>query len=710
MPRPLSLLPALVAVAATAAPAFAAPAVVPAHAPAARATAAAPAVEDDPLQVTIDTLTPGEVPRRGRIAMRGTVTNVSDERWRAINVHAFVGGSPMTTAEELDQAALVPSDADVGGRILVPGTFDSIGSLDPGESAPFSVRLARGDLPVELPGVYWFGAHALGNTTEVRDGVADGRARTFLPLVSATRRRVDTALVIPVRRPVRYSRSGRVVRPGQWAADLSTGGSLHALAELGAAAGSRPVTWLVDPAVLDAVRHLVAGNQPRSIEGAQDRPAAADPSSSPEDGTTPAEPESGEAEPEPEAPPNVAAGPGQDWLDRLEVAMAGDQVLALPFGDTDVAAATDHGSELLQRALVRSGPELESLGGATRSAVAPPGGQLPPEALAGLPRATVTVLSDQLLPDPSPAAAYDVGGQRVLVADSGASLGGPGPQDPLGTVAMRQRLLAEAALRVLGERRTPLLVVLPAGWRPEDPLGFFSGLEVDWVRLTGPPSLTDRRELDPQRLSYPAAQRAAELPAANLEAAEELLVAGRTLANVLTDNDTLADRVADEALASLSYGNRPVAEEIRTLVAGSTQWLIRRTSSVKVRAPRGVTLSSASGGFAATLINRLDEPVTVSLKAITDAALSVETPRQIDLAARGSQTVVLDAQATSPGVHYVELVVTDDSGTPLGSSARVPVRSAQVSEVIWVILGVGVGLLFLAIMVRLVRRVRSERR
>ena len=122
-----------------------------------------------------------------------------------------------------------------------------------------------------------------------------------------------------------------------------------------------------------------------------------------------------------------------------------------------------------------------------------------------------------------------------------------------------------------------------------------------------------------------------------------------------------------------------------------------------------MTLSSAAGGFATTLTNRLDHPVTISLKAITDASLSVDTPPTIDLTARGSQTVVLEATTTTPGVHYVRLVVTDDAGAPLGSSATLPVRSAQVSQVIWLILGVGVGLLFLAIAVRLVRRIRSDR-
>ena len=87
----------------------------------------------------------------------------------------------------------------------------------------------------------------------------------------------------------------------------------------------------------------------------------------------------------------------------------------------------------------------------------------------------------------------------------------------------------------------------------------------------------------------------------------------------------------------------------------------------------------------------------------------MDTPARIDLPPRGSQSVLLDARAGRPGVHYVRLVVTDDTGSPLGSSATLPVRAAQVSQVIWLILGVGVGLLFLAIAVRLVRRIRSER-
>ncbi len=60
-------------------------------------------------------------------------------------------------------------------------------------------------------------------------------------------------------------------------------------------------------------------------------------------------------------------------------------------------------------------------------------------------------------------------------------------------------------------------------------------------------------------------------------------------------------------------------------------------------------------------------------------------------------------------MQYARVVVTDEAGTPLGAAQRVAIRSAQVSGVIWLILGVGVGLLFLAIAIRLVRRIRRER-
>jgi hypothetical protein len=54
-------------------------------------------------------------------------------------------------------------------------------------------------------------------------------------------------------------------------------------------------------------------------------------------------------------------------------------------------------------------------------------------------------------------------------------------------------------------------------------------------------------------------------------------------------------------------------------------------------------------------------------------------------------------------------VVTDEEGRPLGSSTDLPIRAAQVSELIWYLMGGGVLLLFSAIGVRLFRRIRGHR-
>ena len=711
MPRPPSL-PALVAVAATAAftlpvPAAAGP-VWAASAPV-RAAAAAPVAEDDdPLQVSIDALTPGEVPQRGPVRMRGTVTNVSDERWRAINVHAFVGDVPMTTTEELAEARLVPVEADVGERIVIPGTFDGVGGLAPGERTTFAVGLRRDQIPAEAAGVYWFGAHALGTATEGRDGVADGRARTFLPLVPESKDTVDASLVIPLRRSILHDRSGRLVREGGWARDLSPGGALRELVDLGAAAGNRPLTWLVDPALADAVQRLADGNRPRSLADTLEDDVEPGGTPSSEDSTDPSESPSADPDQPPTAA-SVAAPPAAEWLDRLGDALDNGRVLALPYGDLDVSAAEDHGPRLLRDARLRVGDQLDLLDVPTLPAVAPPAGYLSTEALDRLPDGTITLLSDQMLPEGEDGTVLDVDDRRVLFAASGAAEGGPGPDDPLGTIALRQRILAEAAVRLFDERRPPLLVMLPQTWDPDSPKAFFRGLGVPWFSLTDATSLLSDRPLAAEELDYPAEQRAAELPAANFETGQQLAEAGQTLANMLTANDQVDQAVLDEVLTSLSYGNRGVAEQALSRSEQSLAWVERRTRSVRVQAPPGVTLSSARGKIGTTVTNRLDHPVTISLKAITDASLSIDTPSSISLPPGDSQTVLLDARTTSPGVHYVRLVVTDDTGAPLGSSARLPVRSAQVSEVIWLILGVGVGLLFLAIAVRLVRRIRSER-
>jgi hypothetical protein len=726
--HPWSLLPALLAVAATTIPgaAFAEPSLalpdqdhpVPAsHRAAAtvqHASHPAPQRDEADLGVTIDALSPSYLPAQGPVRVNGTLTNNTDERWTAINVHLFIGNAPITSSEELAEATELDPAEPVGDRITASGTFATVTSLEPGASAQFSIKVSRSDLGVTLPGVYWFGVHALGESSQPRDDIADGRARTFLPLVPRGSGSVNTALVIPIRHEVRYSPSGQILDTRAWARTLDTGGSLRSLVDFGAAAGSSPVSWLIDPAVPDAVRDLVAGNPARPLdETAVAVPGGTDPASpSPEPGQS----DGGSPSAEPGgAPPsgrkNPASEPGAAWLLRLRASLgADDQVLTLPYGDVDVSAAAVRDPEMYEQARRRTGAQLDSWNVDTTPAVGSPSGYLRPEALRMIAPQSTTLVTDQMFGLPAPPVAQ-VSGRTVTVTSSGVAAGGPGPDDPLGLMAMRQQILSEAALRLLSPGKRPLVVVLPPDWKPEGATGFFSGLDVPWLELTDVGSVTTEpgESVDRDQLNYPESQVARELDAANFSSADDLIRIGRTLDQVLVRNDAVGDEVLSEALNGLSFSSREHPDASRAEADRSRQRISRQLSSIRVDAPPAVTLSSTTGRFSATIANNLDQPVRVRVESLADEPLTISDTDSIEVAAGGRSSILLEAATTQLGVHNVRLVVTSEDGTPLGSSANLPVRSAQVSQVIWLILGTGVALLFGAIVVRLVRRLRRAR-
>ncbi|WP_372727244.1 DUF6049 family protein [Nocardioides sp.] len=701
MVRPPSLLPALAAVVIT----VTAPLLT---APSSASSRPAPARNDAPLSVSIDDLAPSVVPRSGPVRMSGSVTNTDDETWYGINVHAFISGQPITTLSDLEATTDVAPGAPTGERITAPGTFDTISSLEPGESAQFSVRVPRRDLEVTLPGVYWFGAHAIGEGPEPRDSTADGRARTFLPLVPEARRRpVDTALVVPVRHHVDHAPDGSLVDLGRWAATFGSEGRLRRLVDFGAAAGSRPITWLVDPAVVDAAHALDQGNPPRSLASTVAPTGAPEPTGSPS-----AEPdEGGEATPPSGLDPDLpaAADAAGTWLARLREGLRGSQVLSLPYGDLDVAAAAEIAPDLYSRSRNRTSTQLADWGVSTSPAVAPPGGFLSTAALELVGDDATVLISDDAVPGPTPSVAR-VDGATVVPTSSAAATGGPGPNDPRSLVAMRQRIVAEAAVRALSDPAQPLVLVLPRKFAPASSTGFFEGLDLDWLRLTTLADIAQRRgrAVDPAEIVYPRAEARRQLDAANFSSANALIDSGESLQRVLSENKQIAGEVTGEALTDVSYTSRRRPNAARSSADRSRSWIDAQLASVRVDAPRAVTLSSEEGRFAATLTNGLDHPATVRIEAVTDGPLTISGPTRVEIGPGARTTVLLNATTTALGVNNVTLVVTDLAGNPLGSTDTVPIRSAQVSRAIWLILGTGIGLLFTAIGVRLVRRVRSR--
>ncbi len=358
---------------------------------------------------------------------------------------------------------------------------------------------------------------------------------------------------------------------------------------------------------------------------------------------------------------------------------------------------------------------LTDWGFPTTPALASPSGYLDANGFDVADDDALALLSDRAFgaeefPSGAPGVA-EIDDHTVAVTSYGASTGGPGPDPRLSPVALRQRLLSEAAVRMLeGGRRAPLVVVLPAELDAEGADQFWTGLDAPWIDLTTVEDAVGDtgRTVDADDLTYPESQEDFELDATIFNELDALLESGRTFQNLLTENTTIADQVTQEGLSGVSYSVRADPTVGVEVLARSRAWIERRQRAIGISAPPGVTLSSAMGSFSVTVTNPLTEPVTVRIEATTDRGAIVNSGDPVVLGPESRTTVVLDAQTNRPGVHNVRLVLTDVDGTPLGATAQIPVRSGQVGTVIWLIIGTGVGVLFVAIAIRLYRRFRRQ--
>ncbi|GAA3548890.1 DUF6049 family protein [Nocardioides daeguensis] len=696
---------------------------------------------DPPLEVSIDALTPGVLPRSGPLVISGTVTNVDLDTWQRVNLYPMFGSTapPMTAEKQLASAIATDPEAEVGQRYTEDLEVRAeVASLGPGESAEYTIRIPQRVLRLQFPnpttGVYWFGVHALGENADGRDTLADGRARTFLPYVApGAGQAVDTAIVVPLRGRVAHSADGELGRTSWWDAALSPEGSLGGPLAFGAAGGTTPMTWLVDPAVPDAVSQLASGNPVREIAPAA---PAGEPSGS--ESPSPSESQSGDddageggddaadvgnATLEPDSPLVRSA---QSWMRNAGTLLPDDTVAVLPYGDPDLAAAARALPSLYGTARKHPTATLDAWGVEGTPVVASRNGYLDAAAIGKVDDDATVLLGDQVFgadafPDGPPAGPL-VGDRPVVPTSTATARGGPGPDPALAPVALRQRLLSEATVRILAagdERPAPLAVVLPSSIDAAGADEFWTGLDPALVRPVDLPTLTRTdelaadpgdpgRQVDPDDLTYPEGQVAAQLDASVLDEAGALIRSGRSLQSILGEEYTIGTTLVGEALAGTSYAMRDDADAAPRL-ARSRSWVSDQLDKVSIDAPQGVTLSSSSGSFNVAIRNTLDHAVTVRIEAATDSDATIKAANPIVLAANSRSSVPISADMHGTGVHNVRLRLTDADGTPIGAEDQLPIRSGQVGVVIWAIIGTGAGILFVAIGIRLVRRFRASR-
>ena len=441
MLRPVSLLPALVAVATLGATLFVAGRVRDGRRPPAGQGRRGAARGDHRRPHPLD-----PPPRRARSGSAATVTNNDTETWTAINLYAFVSDAPMTTAAELAEAADAAPNEDRRPPDPDPGTYDTVDELAPGETAQYSLRVPRSEIHVDQAGRLLV-RRARPRRQRRRRATLRRRTGPHLPPAGPQRRRQRRHRAghpgAP-RRPPRPRRPDRRTSPA-WTRTLSAGRPLRSLVDFGASAGSRPITWLVDPAVVDTVAPLVDGNPARSLEptidleptgrsGVRRRiPIPPPPTTRPTRarrrpgvGATPTRrtPRSRTRQPR----------PGRAWLDRLHAALEGNEILALPVRRRSTSPRRPRHDP---QTSTRRPQALRRRAGAVGSSPTSPVRRLPRR----LPRPRPAIE----LTEPTPRCSSPTGmfrGDAAAVAQStgrtrgrdlglGRRQGGPGPDDPL---------------------------------------------------------------------------------------------------------------------------------------------------------------------------------------------------------------------------------------------------------------------------------------
>jgi hypothetical protein len=447
----------------------------------------------------------------------------------------------------------------------------------------------------------------------------------------------------------------------------------------------------------------------------------------------------------------------------------GGTVIALPYADVDVVGLTRAGQLHIVRTALAAGSNSirRVLGSAPVATVAyPPDGDVDQPTLDLLARLGVdtVVLSDNDLgrgPDlpytPSAVTrlASKAGPVTVLVADGELSALASGRRGAASPALAHEQLLAETAL-IAAEAPSvsrPQVVALPRGWSPPTAAWarfVLSEPSQPWLRPT--PLRQARASVPVYRgvLAYPVSAQLAELPIGYLREGGEVRADAAAFQTVLcpppasdgTAAGGSAMRTAATGTATGSgngsgttraCGNTSLVSDIDGVLtrSASSAWRVDpgagaalRTkaaadlnglrSQIRVVASRVVTLTSRTGKVPVTLENNLGEMVTVrvELSAPDRSRLSSATTVERTIPARQRVQVEIEVKAQSAGTFPVQVALLTPQGRPLTPAPplEILVRSTAYGVIAIAITGSAVTVLFLAVAIRGVRRLRAMRR
>jgi uncharacterized protein DUF6049 len=671
--------------------------------------------EERTATISITDLGPA-VPEEGdELTVRGAITNEGDSPIIGSSVAARQA-VPLTSRSAIDEAASRTGfSTQLDGAILDAG--QDIATIAPGMSRTFSFRVPVSELALDETGVYQLGVTLTGQTEDERWDQILGAGRTLLPWQPAdtgeeqagTRLTVMWPLISTTRLTAQTGSNEEqtpAFRDDSLLEDISPGGQLYEMVALGA---DLPVTWVIDPDLLASVDAMTEEYQVYTEDG------------------------------------DLIPGDGQSqaraWLDALRDTVQDSEVVALPFGDPDLASLAHEGIEV-RGALgqLKTATEIADVTVETVLRVEPSTdfawpveGAIDPAIVSVATSAgarNVIARSDSLRDSLSytPTAARPIGGgTTAVVADARLSALFEGDMTSGGAAALaQQQLLAQTLSIAQQEPANERGVVLA-------PQRMFSTAQAqamatalttlerdaDWVEFAG---LADAAAAEPdpaanQRVpdagAYPEELREQELPTSAFQAMRETQ---RTL-------DDFVVILTSELRVTVPYGNairremsaswRGREDEADSYRSDLQSDLEDLTEQVHLIQKSPITLSGRSATIPVTVQNNLVQDVQglyLELTSSRHLAFEVSETQQIAISGGHSQSVKFSTTANVSGITSLTAQLYTADGQPYGEAMTFQADVTSITPQVMMVIAGGLLLVALAGIRMYTQRKRAARR
>lgn len=651
------------------------------------ALAAAPsAVADDPdATVVLDEMNPLLAQPGRSLQITGRIVNGRTTPIEDAQVQLTLSNRPLESRQQLDE--IIQGGAAPPFRVITTTALRS--AIAPRTQGGFALRQAFDRLELSEIGTYVLGVQL------VEGGRVIGSLQTFLPWIPSGSP-VDALNVVwlwPLSDWPARNAAG-VLLSDQTPREISPGGRLAELVRIGA---QYPVSWIVDPSLVQTVNAMTTGYEVRreglSVIG--DRSTTA-----------------------------------QQWLE--DVRNVSDRPMwVIPYADIDASASQRAG---LTTDVVRSITSAVAIAGRALGEPVQGGLYWAPFGRLDTPTAdllasagvntvilSAAAITDAQVGTTSRAALGTTFGalDAVLIDPQLASLLTAPQTTNNDVIALRQRFLAETALIALDPTSARTVIIGPRNIRWSPTFRFAAQVlraseRAPWMQIkTLDAFLTDEPPRIPRdRTGYGERARNAELTPEYLAQVGRVTNRVALLAEILDNPVSITEPFSSALLRAQSAAWRTEPETASALLRSIRGEVNAEIAKVQVLTTGLVTFSGDSGLVPITIQNDLSQAVTVGVRLISDPAGRIVSDDTTDITIESGRRASVEVNARVIGGEVVNVTVqllTPD-GQRFGTPGRIEVGStAYARAASWVVIGAFIALAIFVVF-GVTRRIHKARR